>query len=205
MVLPDRIFAIVSAVHAQHAALASGDDDQRRSLQKMIVETVVKRCPGEGWGWKRADPGRPLSKDAIANNLLEAGHLLAWDCFDGSTRLPVQRDSILIDGQVFVDVVGFDHLNGAALPTPQPQPQHTSGAGSATFVSTGEFFEALQWLDRLYREQMGRPNGVDLEGIAAHIYTLYIGERQKGSSVGDARGSVVKRIGDILGRTDLHV
>jgi hypothetical protein len=63
----------------------------------------------------------------------------------------------------------------------------------------------LQWLDKLYREQMGRANGVDLEGIAAHIYALYVGERQKGASVADARGRVVKRIGDILGRTDLHV
>ena len=203
MILPDRIFAIVSAVHARNAALASGDDDQRRSLQKMIVETVVKRCPGEGWGWKRADPGRPLSKDAIANNLLQPGHILAWDCCDGSTRLPVQRDSMLIDDQVFVDVVGFDHLNDVVIPLPLPQPDRPGRAASA--VSTAEFFEALQWLDKLYREQMGRPNGVDLEGIAAHIYTLYIGERQRGASVADARGRVVKQIGDILGRTDLHV
>ena len=78
---------------------------------------------------------------------------------------------MLIDGQVFVDVVGFDHLNGAALPTPQPQPQHTSGPDPPPSVSTAEFFEALQWLDKLYREQMGRANGVDLEGIAAHIYS----------------------------------
>jgi len=204
MILPDRIFAIVSAVHARNAALASGDDDQRRSLQKMIVETVVKRCPGEGWGWKRADPGRPLSKDAIANNLLQPGHILAWDCFDGSTRLPVQRDSMLIDDQVFVDVVGFDHLNDVVIPLPLPQPDRP-GVRAASAVSTAEFFEALQWLDKLYREQMGRPNGVDLEGIAAHIYTLYIGERQRGASVADARGRVVKQIGDILGRTDLHV
>lgn len=204
MILPDRVFAIVSAVHAKNAALSSGDDDQRRSLQKMVIETVVKRCPGEGWGWKRADPGRPLSKDSIANNLIEPGHVLAWDCFDGTTRLPVQRDSIQIDDQVFVDVVGFDHLNGVVLPKIKPQPPSSPGGGGA-LVPTGEFFEALQWLDKLYREQLGRANGVDLEGIAAHIYTLYIGERQKGASVADARGRVVKRIGDILGRTDLHV
>lgn len=204
MVLPDRVFAIVSAVHTQNAALSNGDDDMRRSLQKMVIETVVSRCPGEGWGWKRADPGRPLSKDSIANNMIQPGHVLAWDCFDGTSRLPVQRDSIPIDDQVFVDVVGFDHLRGVALPTITPQPQR-SGGGGAPLISTAEFFEALQWLDKLYREQMGRPNGVDLEGIAAHIYTLYIGERQRGASVADARGRVVKQIGDILGRTDLHV
>lgn len=204
MILPDRVFAIVTAIHAQNAALASGDDDQRRSLQKMIVETVVKRFPGEGWGWKRADPGRPLSKDTIANNLLEPPHILAWDCFDGSTRLPVQRDSIFIDDQVFVEVVGFDHLNGAQLPRPRPQPQPPPAPARGA-VSAQEFFETLQWIDKVYREQLGRPNGVDLEGITAHVYSLYIGERQRGASVADARGRVVKQIGDILGRTDLHV
>ena len=210
MILPDRIFAVVSAIHARNAALASGDDDQRRSLQKMIVETVVNRFPGEGWGWKRADPGRPLSKDTIANNRMDPPHILAWDCFDGSTRLPVQRDSMLIDDQVFVDVVGFDHLGGgggvpAPGPVPQPQPRPMPAPGGRAAVSTEEFFDTLQWLDRFYREQLNRPNGVDLEGIAAHVYNLYISERQRGASIADARGRVVKQIGDILGRTDLHV
>lgn len=206
MVLPDRVFVIVSALHAQHAALASGDDDARRSLQKMIVETVVKRHPGEGWGWKRADPGRPLSKDAIANNVLMPGHIVAWDCFDGATRSPVQRDSMLIDDQVFVEVTGFDHLNGLVIPpggtTPAPQEQQRAVQNA---VSGAEFFDALKWIDKLYREQLGRPNGIDLEGIVAHVYNLYNGERQRGASVVDAKGKVVKQINDILGRTDLHV
>jgi len=208
MILPDRVFAIVSAIHARNAALASGDDDQRRALQKMIVETVVNRFPGEGWGWKRADPGRPLSKDTIANNRMDPPHILAWDCFDGSTRLPVQRDSILIDDQVFVDVVGFDHLGTgvpAPRPDPPPQPRPMPGPAGRASVSTEEFFETLQWLDRFYREQLNRPNGIDLEGIAAHVYNLYISERQRGASIGDAKGRVVKQISDILGRTDLHV
>jgi hypothetical protein len=207
MVLPDRVFVIVSALHAQHAALASGDDDARRSLQKMIVETVVKRHPGEGWGWKRADPGRPMSKDAIANNVITPGHIVAWDCFDGATRAPVQRDSMLIDGQVFVEVSGFDHLNDAVLvPQPrQPDPARSPGAAPAQTVTSAEFFETLNWLDKIYREQMGRANGVDLEGIAAHVYGLYVGERQRGASVGDAKARVVKQINDILGRTDIHV
>jgi hypothetical protein len=52
---------------------------------------------------------------------------------------------------------------------------------------------------------LNRPNGVDLEGIAAHVYNLYISERQRGASIADAKGRVVEQIGDILGRTDLHV
>jgi hypothetical protein len=207
MVLPDRVFAIVSALFAQHGALASGDDDARRSLQKMIVETVVKRHPGEGWGWKRADPGRPLSKDTIANNLIEPGHIIAWDCFDGATRTPVQRDSMLIDDQVFVEVSGFDHLNGVILvPQPRrPDPQRSPGPAPTQTVGHGEFFEALNWIDKLYREQLGRSNGVDLEGIAAHVYGVYVGERQRGASVADAKAKVVSQINSILGRTDIHV
>jgi hypothetical protein len=205
MVLPDRVFVIVSALHARNSALASGDDEARRSLQKMIVETVVKRLPGEGWGWKRADPGRPMSKDAIANNLVQPGHLTAWDCFDGATRAPVQRDSMLIDGQVFVEVTGFDHLNGIDIDIERQRKESETQRPVQNAVSGTEFFEALKWIDKVYRDQMGRPNGVDLEGIAAHIYNLYVAERQNGVSVADAKGKVVKRINDILGRTDIHV
>jgi len=204
MILPDRVFAIVRALHERNLGLATGDDDARRSLQKMIVETVVNRHPGEGWGWKRADAGRPLSKDTIANNRLEPGHIVGWDCFDGTTRMPVQRESFPLDDQVFVEVVGVDHLIGAVLP-PRPQPQPQPTPQSRVVVSPEEFFDALRWLDNVYRVQLGRANGVDLEGVAAHVYNLYVGERQRGASIADAKGKVVKQIGDILSRTDLHV
>jgi hypothetical protein len=201
--LPEHIFAVVRALHAANLSLANGDDDQRRMLQKKIVETAVARHPGEGWGWKRADPGRPPSKDAIANNKLQPGHLLGWDCFDGATRQPAQRDSEMIDGQVFMEMQGVDHLAGVVIPNPPP------GGGLTGSISQlpprDEFFGALTWLDGVYRSQLGRPGGVDLEGIAAHLFDVYLNERTHGKPPAGAKQRVIDGINSILGRTDIHV
>lgn len=199
MKLPDPIFSIVQALHARNLPLAKGDDDARRALQRLIVETVVARHPSQGWGWKKAGETRPPSKDAIANNKLMTGHLISFDCFDGASREPVQRESDLIDGQVFIEVTGVDHLGTATTPGPPPPPP------PAPKLDREEFVEALKWLDQLYREQLGRPNGVDLEGIAAHIFDVFLNARLTGASVSDAKERVVKQINHILQRTDIHV
>jgi hypothetical protein len=200
MKLPDNIFSIVQALHARNLSLAKGDDVARRALQKLIVETVVARHPSQGWGWKKAGEGRPPSKDAIANNKLMSGHLISWDCFDGASREPVQRESDVIDGQVFIEVAGVDHLG--TMPGPLPKPPQLP---SVPKLDRDEFFAALVWLDRLYREQLGRANGVDLEGIAAHIFDEFLNARLTGVSVSAAKERVVKHINNILGRTDIHV
>ena len=202
MKLPDHIFAVVRAVHAANLSLANGDDDQRRSLQKKIVETAVARFPGQGWGWKSAGQGRPPSKDAIANNKLQQGHLLGWDCFDGGTRQPAQRDAEMIDGQIFIELQGLDHLDG--IPIHGDDPGGGGGGSVAQLPSRAEFFGALTWLDGVYRSQMGR-TGVDLEGIAAHIFDVYLTERTHGKSPDGAKQRIVAGINAILGRTDIHV
>lgn len=218
MILPDHIFAIITALHAANLALAKGDDEARRVLQQKIAETAAARHPGEGWGWKKAGEGRPPSKDAIANNKLMPGHLLAWDCFNGATRSPVQGDSEIVDDQVFIAVQPVDHLAGlpaspvvlkAPHPGPPPSsqpPQPTSRpapASRAALPGREEFLAALHWLDTLYRTQLGRP-GADFEGIAAHIFDTYLNERLRGATVLDARTRVVQQISEILGRRDLH-
>jgi hypothetical protein len=108
---------------------------------------------------------------------------------------------MLIDDQVFMAVPGVDHLGPGPLPqipTAQPRPQPLQ-------VNRQEFLDALVWLDGVYRQQMGRAGGIDLEGIAAHVFDTYLGERMKGASVADAKGKVVRQINAILGRSDIHV
>lgn len=218
MILPDHIFAIVNALHAQNLPLALGDDEARRSLQKKVVETAVARFPDEGWGWKSAGPGRPPSKDAIANCKLAPGHLLAWDCFNGATRAPARSESLTIDEQTFIPISGFDHLAGLRLDDRrdvQPAPPASSPHASAPPASApqdrpalpgrAEFQSALMWLDTLYRTQLDRPGGVDIEGIAAHVFDTYLQARLAGASVDEAKAAVVKTIADILQRTDIHV
>lgn len=221
MLLPDHIFDLIKALHEKHPDLARGDDEARRALQKKVVETAVARHPREGWGWKQASETRPPSKDAIANNRLVPGHLVAWDCFDGTTRAPVQREAINIDGQVFIELVGVDHLRapgsgGSGASVTGSGASTTSGTttGTQTVVppppppplpSRAEFLATLQWLDTLYREQLNRPTGVDLEGIAAHLFDTYLRERLRGVTAADAKALIVRHINGILGRTDIHV
>jgi hypothetical protein len=211
MRLPDHIFSIVKLLHARHPDLARGDEQARRELQKKIVETAVARHPSEGWGWKKAGATNPPSKDAIANNKLLAPRLVCWDCFNGATREPVQGEAIVIDGQIFIDVTGHDHVGDEIDDRlgddreDDDRDDRVRPPAAPTLPATGEFLEALVWLDRVYREQLGRPKGVDLEGIAAHIYGVYLPARLAGDVVTDARKKAVQRINDILGRTDIHI
>lgn len=203
MLLPNHVFSLIRAVHAANPGVSQGDDDARRGLQRKIVETVVARHPGEGWGWKQASNGRPPSKDAIANNRLMPGHLLAWDCFDGSTRQPAQRESEVIDDQVFIELAGVDHLAGQPqqplLSDPPPPP------AAATLPPRDEFFSALTWLDGVYRTQLARPGGLDMEGVAAHIFDTYLNARMRGTSIDQAKATIVQQINAILHRADIHV
>lgn len=130
--LPDDVHAIVVALHAQHPDLAHGSDDDRRTLQRRVCETVRAR-KGERWGWKSNHPnGAAPAKDAIAQlpdgerytpNVRQRLHI--WDLVNGGTRQPFAQPVMSIaDGsevQYFIPVAPIDHLAGAA-PSPSPEP-----------------------------------------------------------------------------------
>lgn len=121
MRLPDGVQSIVEALYLRHTALAHGHDEQRRHLTQLIVEQTVFSFPGQGWGWKSADPNRPPSKDAIAKK--DGARLLAFDLFDGGTRKPIQRpDAIDITGQHFIPIIGVNHLGGVKPDPVEPDP-----------------------------------------------------------------------------------
>lgn len=120
---PDRVRAIIEALYARHRDLAEGDEEARRALTRRIVEQIVYELPGQGWAWKRADPGRPPSKDCFAR--VEAaepdGRIVRGVCYDwqdGVTRAPrwppIEHD---IAGQYVIWVEGVNHL---APPGPPP-------------------------------------------------------------------------------------
>lgn len=120
MKLPDRAKEIVRALYERHKDLARGDDEQRRTLTRMIAEQVRFEL-GPSWGHKSADPGRPPSKDAIA--FQDGAVLWGFDLFNGQTREPwPDPEGLNITGQHFIDVSpGGDHL-GAGPPPPPPPP-----------------------------------------------------------------------------------
>lgn len=108
--LPDTIKRSIALIAAKYPDLLQGDDDARRILAGKIAQQARWAC-GESWGWKRADSGRPLSKDAIAQ-VQPDGKLFAWDMFKGSLpREPwADPDAMDITGQVFVPVEPFNWL-----------------------------------------------------------------------------------------------
>ncbi|HXG72304.1 MAG TPA: hypothetical protein VNJ04_16990 [Gemmatimonadaceae bacterium] len=97
-------------------------EDRCREWSIRFAEQVAFERPGEGWGMKRADPGRPISKDTIARQA--DGRLLAWDLLlgtgTGTPTLVPSPDAMDVTGQVFVAVTPTNHLG--ATPAPQPTP-----------------------------------------------------------------------------------
>lgn len=80
---------------------------------------------GPSWGWKRADPYRPLSNDVIAYRSNDS--FLGYDVILGAgaagARVVIDPDPIDLAGQVFVVVEPVDRLGtGNTVPVPTPEP-----------------------------------------------------------------------------------
>jgi hypothetical protein len=94
-----------------------------------FAEQVAYELPGQGWGVKRADPTRPISKDTIAQQ--QGAVLLAWDLLlgagTGSPSLIPDPDSQDVTGQYYEVRPEYfsprDHLSsGSPVPPDPPVP-----------------------------------------------------------------------------------
>jgi hypothetical protein len=117
--LPEAVYNVVLRMAEKFPELRKGDDEQRRAFTLRVAQQV-KRDFGPAWGTKRADPGRPSSKDAIARKT--DALLVSWDLINGSTRevhpAPIMGEDI--SDQVFVAVDPVDHLGSVPVPDPPP-------------------------------------------------------------------------------------
>ena len=90
------------------------EDRVRQWNIKRIEHVVFETNNNEGWGAKRADSGRPIGKDSIAQRSLTSSALICWDTLLGTgTGHPtaiLDPDSIDIADQVFVEVPGVDWI-----------------------------------------------------------------------------------------------
>jgi hypothetical protein len=205
MQLDPRVIAIAKQFEPG-LPLDNWTDENRRAWTMQLIEQVVFLFPDQGWGAKRADPRRPLSKDAIA--LQRDGHLWAFDLVNGSTRrVNNSVTGIQIDNQVFVAVAGKDHL-GLAQPDPvvQPtEPQANGGGAAGPLVMDPAVLEGLRAiqtsiaelaarLDRL--EQASAANGsaiADLKTTVREITTVVSAPRTltlKGALLGTVVGTL---------------
>lgn len=134
MQLPDAVKQVRSRFMAAFPVPQGtpGEEFEERARQWTIkfAQQVAFDMPNQGWGMKRADPNRPISKDTIAR--LDAGRLLIWDLLTGTgTGMPRPVDdpeSQDITGQLFVEVVATNHLKGivptqGVVPPPEPRPE----------------------------------------------------------------------------------
>jgi len=105
-----------------------GPDAEERARQwtLYLVAQIVYEFPGQGYGSKRADNSRPISKDSLAQT--GEGLLFNWDMLSGAgtgaPRLTDNPDGENITGQIFVPVNGLNVIGGATPtpPTPTPTP-----------------------------------------------------------------------------------
>jgi hypothetical protein len=112
---PDRVQQIVNVLAA--GVSHSAPDEVRRAT----TEKIAQQCRfelGPNWGWKRADPGRPLSTDVFCTREPFVGW--DWSIPSGVAEFP---ESVDLTGQVFVEVEPVNHLGTVPDPgTPPPDP-----------------------------------------------------------------------------------
>jgi hypothetical protein len=92
----------------------AGPDIEEAARQWSIgfAEQVAFERPGDGYGMKRADAGRPISKDTLSRQMDD--RLLIWDLLAGAgsghPTIVDDPDSQDVTGQVFVPVVPRRHV-----------------------------------------------------------------------------------------------
>lgn len=129
MSIPNH-FDLVKAMAVKFPELLVGvNDENRRLWTSRVAQTLAAKYPSEGWGAKRADPTRPLSKDVIALNRTP---LVGVELLIGAgTSSPVPEwVEIDLAGQCFVAVEPKDWL-GDDPPPPPPPPSDLEARVSA--------------------------------------------------------------------------
>lgn len=120
--LPGPACAELQAIDAKFGGLNQGTDDARRQFALIVAEDFAFKFPGEGWGSKSADPGRPQTKDVVARQ--RGNTLEGWDLVDGGTKRVTCTSHVDLTGQHFIPVTPRNHLE-AETPPPPPPPAPT--------------------------------------------------------------------------------
>lgn len=161
--LTPRQQAIVVALHAAHRDLASGTDDERRQLTRLIVEQIRFEF-GPDWGTKASGPGHPPSKDSIAHRV--NAQLVGCDWQNGGTREPFTPIGCAdITGQLFIEVSPVNHLGGTAPGPIGPTP--------GTCLDTSDTLAAIASEARAFRLSIQDQLNAHVKGLAEGIATLH--------------------------------
>ncbi|MGE3955073.1 MAG: hypothetical protein AB7H96_00025 [Vicinamibacterales bacterium] len=129
MQLPDAVrecfTRYVTAFPVPQGSPGEAFEETARQWTIRFAEQVAFELPGQGWGMKRADPNRPISKDTITR--LEGERMFIWDLLvgtgTGAPRATENPQGEEIHDQVFVPVTPTNHL---LVPPPPPPPESSS-------------------------------------------------------------------------------
>lgn len=127
-------------------------DDKARAYVKGFAEQVVYSTGDSNFGIKRADPGRPFSKDLLPY-YVSASVLVGWDLFSGvgeNVTKPVENPGLQdISGQSFYHVSAVNHLGGTSgpgVPTDPTVPVSPGVGGPSEVIFTAQEGDQLRYL-----------------------------------------------------------
>ena len=197
-------------------------EDNVRELCIDADEQVAFEHPNQGWGTKRADKGRPVSKDAIAQKI--GVTLFAYDMVSGAgtsnpTFVYKKATAMDITGQVFIgpgddldDGAKFtpqNHLDGVVITPPDnggDNGNHGGGCPNPVWLEDPELIYLAEHLEKKYaspRESggLGRgPTSTFVDPLGASRWRMdYMRHRDNGLTQKEAWKAVNKAINDIIG------
>jgi len=140
------------------------DDHACRAWTMKLAEQFAHTFQSQGWGTKRADPGRPPSTDCICTQSPFVGYDVIISQGRPEQHLARHPEELNLTGQVFIPVVATDHLEGVKPPKPKP-PKPEPPKPAPVYPSESTFWQAFQVrVQKAYRDK-GRvfpdPNDAD--------------------------------------------
>ena len=106
--------------YADKFGLPAMNDEASREWNMRLAEQFAFAFPHEGWGTKRADPGRPLSTDVMCTRSPFVGYDVILNQRLPNQALDLHPRSLDLAGQVFIAVTPRDHLGAGPAPVPVP-------------------------------------------------------------------------------------
>ena len=154
----------------QAYGLPALDGTAARAWTWALAEQFAFSCPGEGWGTKQADPGRPQSTDCICTQSPFLGYDVIVSQGAPDQKLAYMPEAMDLTGQIYLAVSPVDHLDGSSAPGgtyPYPDEPTTIRAYEdrvqATYVEAGRSFpdpadmDAFRWFTRYGFKCYDRP------------------------------------------------
>lgn len=158
---PERGAAIIDTFYTQNIMLAHGDDDQRRTLTRIIAEQM--QFEFGAWSVKSAGPGRPQSKDSLALPVGGDGAFCNWDWQNGATRKravkPGEPGDFITD-QMLLPTDAVNRLGNAPAPVPTPTPTPIPTPAPAPTLDLAPVLSRLDAIreaqERIYADTVAR-------------------------------------------------